>query len=122
MQGPLKLAVRYIIETAQSVAADWNKFWYTPANPRLLGVIRIMTGLMLVYTHAIWGLALCDFFSSTGWLSPGSYGGCMKTSTITLSGTLCRITGSGPPGRFRWWCLFCSPSACSLASRRFSRS
>jgi Vitamin K-dependent gamma-carboxylase len=70
MQGPLKLAARYFIQTAQSVAADWNRFWYTPASPALLGVIRIMTGLMLVYTHAVWGLALREFFSSTGWLSP----------------------------------------------------
>ncbi len=70
MQSPLKIAARYFTQTAQSVAADWNRFWYTPANPGLLGVIRIMTGLMLVYTHAVWGLALRDFYSSTGWLSP----------------------------------------------------
>ncbi len=70
MQSPLKLAARYFTQTARSVAADWNAFWYTPANPALLGLIRIMTGLMLLYTHAVWGLALRDFFSSTGWLSP----------------------------------------------------
>ena len=29
-----------------------------------------MTGLMLVYTHAVWGLALGDFFTSTAWLTP----------------------------------------------------
>ena len=28
------------------------------------------TGLMLVYTHAVWGLALDDFFGPTSWLSP----------------------------------------------------
>ncbi len=66
----MKSVVRYFVETAQSVAADWNRFWYTPAKPALLGVIRIMTGLMLLYTHAVWGLALKDFFSSTAWLSP----------------------------------------------------
>jgi hypothetical protein len=70
MQGPLKYANRYLFQTAQSVAADWNAFWYTPARPALLGLIRIMTGLMLLYAHAVWGLALRDFFSSTAWLSP----------------------------------------------------
>jgi hypothetical protein len=70
MQGPLKSVARYFLETAQSVSADWNKFWYTPARPTLLGMIRIMTGVMLLYTHAVWGLALRDFFSSTAWLSP----------------------------------------------------
>ncbi len=63
MQGPLKTVARYILETAQSVATDWNKFWYTPAKPNLLGLIRIMSGMMLVYTHAVWGLALRDFFT-----------------------------------------------------------
>ncbi len=70
MQGPLKHVARYFLETAQSVAADWNKFWYTPAKPNLLGLIRIMTGTMLIYTHAVWGLALRDFFSDSAWLSP----------------------------------------------------
>ena len=28
-------------------------------------VLRICTGLMLVYTHAVWGLALDDFFGPT---------------------------------------------------------
>lgn len=70
MNGLSKYVVRYVTQTAQSVAADWNRFWYTPADPTLLGLIRILTGLMLVYTHAVWGLALRDFFTSTGWLSP----------------------------------------------------
>ena len=70
MNGLTKHVVGYFKQTAQSVAADWNRFWYTPADPTLLGLIRIMTGLMLLYTHAVWGLALGDFFTSTGWLTP----------------------------------------------------
>src|SRR5262249_3740528 len=30
-----------------------------------------LTGLMLLYTHAVWGLALDDFFGASGWLSRG---------------------------------------------------
>ena len=70
MQGPLKFVARYFIQTAQSVAADWNKFWYTPAEPTLAGRDPDLTGLMLLYTHAVWGLALRDFFSLDRWLSP----------------------------------------------------
>ena len=70
MSSPLKHAARYVTQTAQSVSADWNRFWYTPADPSLLGSIRILTGLMLLYTHAVWGVALPDFYTSTGWLSP----------------------------------------------------
>ncbi len=70
MNGLTNHVVGYFRQTAQSVATDWNRFWYTPADPTLLGLIRIMTGLMLIYTHAVWGLALGDFFTSTGWLTP----------------------------------------------------
>ena len=70
MNGLSKHVAGYFKQTAQSVAADWDRFWYSPADPSLLCLIRIMTGLMLIYTHAVWGLALGDFFSSTAWLTP----------------------------------------------------
>jgi len=60
---------RYLVDFARSVGRDWNTFWYTPADPTLLGVIRLLTGLMLLYTHAVWGLALDDFFGPSSWLS-----------------------------------------------------
>jgi len=63
-------AARYMVSLARSVASDWNRFWYTPADPTLLGLIRLLTGLMLVYTHLVWGLALNDFFGPSSWLSP----------------------------------------------------
>jgi Vitamin K-dependent gamma-carboxylase len=70
MNGLSRLVASYFKQTAESVAADWNSFWHSAADPTLLGLIRIMTGLMLLYTHAVWGLALGDFFSSTAWLTP----------------------------------------------------
>jgi hypothetical protein len=70
MQNALNAVARYGVEVARTVADDWNTFWYTPADPTLLGVLRICTGLMLVYTHAVWGLALNDFFGPTSWMSP----------------------------------------------------
>ena len=51
----------YFTRLFTAVADGWNAFWYTPADPTLLGLIRILTGLMLLYTHAVWGLALCRF-------------------------------------------------------------
>ena len=38
--------------------------------PTLLGLLRILTGLMLLYTHAVWGLVLVEFFGRASWLSP----------------------------------------------------
>jgi hypothetical protein len=61
--------VSYAEDSAQAMAESWDAFWFTPADPTLLGVIRILTGLMLLYTHAVWGLVLPDFFGEGGWLN-----------------------------------------------------
>ncbi len=69
MRRPLSPVLRPLADTARTLARDWNAFWYAPADPTLLGAIRILTGLMLLYTHAVWGLALGSFFGPSGWLS-----------------------------------------------------
>jgi hypothetical protein len=61
----------YPLEVMRAFASGWNTFWFTPADPTLLGLLRILTGMMLVYTHAVWGLALDDFFGAKSWLSAG---------------------------------------------------
>lgn len=60
----------YLTDLVRSVAEGWGAFWFTPADPTLPGVLRILAGLMLLYTHAVWGLALDDFFGPASWLSP----------------------------------------------------
>jgi hypothetical protein len=69
MRRALDSIAGYAATVARTVATDWNTFWYSPADPAPLGLIRILAGLMLVYTHAVWGLGLADFFGSTSWLS-----------------------------------------------------
>jgi hypothetical protein len=62
--------IGYPFRLAGMLARQWNAFWYTPADPTLMGLLRVLTGLMLLYTHAVWGLALDDFFGASSWLSP----------------------------------------------------
>jgi Vitamin K-dependent gamma-carboxylase len=69
MRRPLSAAVAYPAELVRRFAERWNSFWFTPADPTLLGVMRVCVGLMLLYTHAIWGLVLFDFFGPDGWIS-----------------------------------------------------
>src|SRR5262245_43589186 len=52
------------------VIEGWNRFWFEPADPATLGLIRICTGAMLFYTHAVWGLQLSAFFGDHAWASP----------------------------------------------------
>ena len=70
MWGALSPVTHYLRNVVRSVAECWNDFWHTPADPTLLGLIRVLTGLMLLYTHAVWGLALNDFFGPASWLRP----------------------------------------------------
>ena len=69
MRRVIRPASQYLSALARDLAGGWDRFWFTPADPTLLGVIRVLTGLMLLYTHAVWGLALNDFFGAEPWLS-----------------------------------------------------
>ncbi len=51
------------------VWSEWDRFWFTPVNPSLLGIIRILAGGMIFYTHLVWTKGLQDFFGSEGWQS-----------------------------------------------------
>jgi hypothetical protein len=50
-----------------SVYQPWRRFWFEPADPTPLAVMRILFGGMLLYTHIVWGLNLEGFFGSSGW-------------------------------------------------------
>jgi hypothetical protein len=49
-------------------AHGWNRFWFTPADPATLSLIRVLAGAMLFYTHAVWSLDLWGFLGPEGWL------------------------------------------------------
>ncbi len=66
----MKVLTDYFGELYQSAAAAWNRFWFVPADPATLGLIRILAGLMLLYTHLVWSRDLAGFFGSAGRLSP----------------------------------------------------
>jgi hypothetical protein len=55
--------------TAGRVWSAWREFWFTPADPTPLAVMRILFGGMLLYTHIVWGLNLEGFFGPSGWQS-----------------------------------------------------
>ncbi len=60
------LAGRWCRESARQGIAGWNRFWFTPADPTTLCVIRVFAGAMLLYTHAAWSVDLQGFFAPGG--------------------------------------------------------
>jgi hypothetical protein len=59
-----------IIDDVRWLVGLWDQFWFTPSSPAALGWLRILAGLMLVYTHAVWSLRLEEFFGPRGFQDP----------------------------------------------------
>ncbi len=73
----------------RNAAAGWDQFWFTPANATALGWLRILSGGMVVYTHAVWGLRLDAFFGLHGWQDPLAVQVLLQDSAATSF----------------WWCV-----------------
>ena len=50
--------------------AGWDAFWFTPADPLPLAVVRIATGAILAWSAAVWLLDAPAFFGPDAWLAP----------------------------------------------------
>ncbi|HLJ97451.1 MAG TPA: hypothetical protein VKU02_30105 [Gemmataceae bacterium] len=47
----------------------WDRFWFTPGDPTILGLIRICCGLVVLYVHLAYSYDLQTFFGKDAWLS-----------------------------------------------------
>lgn len=47
----------------------WDRFWFTPAAPHTLALIRILAGAMLFYTHLVWAIDLEAFLGRHAWVT-----------------------------------------------------
>jgi hypothetical protein len=47
----------------------WSRFWFAPTDPTTLGFMRIVTGLVMLYVHAVYSLDLQAYFGRHGWYS-----------------------------------------------------
>ncbi|QEG24341.1 HTTM domain-containing protein [Mariniblastus fucicola] len=52
----------------RSVCDAWDSFWFTPRDGKMLGLIRLLTGLIAFYTHLVWTPLLSQFLGSEGML------------------------------------------------------
>lgn len=49
-------------------AAAWDHFWFTPRAPHTLGVLRIITGAFLLYSHLVLASDLESFLGDNAWI------------------------------------------------------
>lgn len=60
---------RYFRGLVDAGTDGWNRFWFSTVDVAPLAVIRILIGMLLVYSHVIWALNSEAFFGTTAWLS-----------------------------------------------------
>lgn len=70
MVGILSAPRAYVSDLSRSTVAGWNRFFFTPADPLPLGLMRIGLGLLLFWKIAILGIDLREFLGSDGWVGP----------------------------------------------------
>ncbi|HYO24108.1 MAG TPA: hypothetical protein VEQ85_04085 [Lacipirellulaceae bacterium] len=59
---------RYFDELSTSVGTAWNRFWFTPSDGRVLGVMRVLAGAMAFYAIATYAPDLDRWFGVGGML------------------------------------------------------
>ena len=66
----MEIVTTYFRELRQTAVAGWNHFWFTPSDPATLGLIRLLGGSMIFYTHLVWSIDLLGFFGPQGRIRP----------------------------------------------------
>src|SRR5581483_3872035 len=61
-----RVPVRRLIAAGRA----WDRFFFTPADPTPLALVRIATGLLLLWSLGVTGLDLRGFLGSDGWADP----------------------------------------------------
>jgi hypothetical protein len=54
------------------LARAWNRFWFSPADPTTLGLIRLCCGLLVFYVHLAYSHDLQALFGPDAWLDAGT--------------------------------------------------
>lgn len=58
--------VAYVRGFFSDALGAWHRFWFEPADPLMLGIIRLLCGWMLFYNLTVWTLDLEAFFGDHG--------------------------------------------------------
>jgi hypothetical protein len=45
----------------------WEEFWFTPADPSVLALMRVCAGMIVVYTMVVYSFTLQDFMGEYAW-------------------------------------------------------
>jgi len=72
MIAALFTVISSIWKGLKDIVQGWNRFWFTPADPTLLGFMRICCGLVVLYVHVAYTQDLQELFGKNAWISQAS--------------------------------------------------
>jgi hypothetical protein len=50
----------------------WDRFWFKPSDPVVLGLMRVLTGTLVVYVHVMYSFGLLSYVGADGWVDQGT--------------------------------------------------
>lgn len=59
---------RYLADLADATRRGWDRFFFTPADPTTLGLVRILVGVLLLWEFALIGVDLRILLGNDGWI------------------------------------------------------
>jgi predicted DCC family thiol-disulfide oxidoreductase YuxK len=60
----------YLGDLVSTTQRGWHAFFFRPADPTALGLIRVIVGLLAFWSLLVFGLDLDDYFGAQGWADP----------------------------------------------------
>jgi hypothetical protein len=68
----LSAPFRYLAGLGHEARRGWDRFFFTPADPTTLGLVRIIVGALLLWEFALIGVDWRILLASDGWVDPGT--------------------------------------------------
>lgn len=86
-----------------SFVRGWDRFWFRPADPTTLCLIRVFAGLLILYVHISYSWRLLDFVGPNGWLDARTADWVLRNQEIytlptTWEGTVVQVD----QGNYYW--------------------
>ena len=72
MRRLLNSVTAYLSDLVRATVRGWDRFFFAPADPTALGLIRIVIGLLLLWSLGVAGLDLRAGLGSEGWSDPAA--------------------------------------------------
>ncbi|MFT3883818.1 MAG: hypothetical protein QM703_29825 [Gemmatales bacterium] len=63
----------YLARIPAAIVRGWDRFFFTPSDPIMLGIIRIAVGSILLYIHLSSAVAVLDFIGPGAWVDAETY-------------------------------------------------